>query len=217
MRMKNFKNEITGLLAVMLMAGCLAGCAKGNGISMMPYNDKHDGPQAFKLCHGFSCSNKTLVELDQKQWNKVAAVFKKPAKTPASEREQIAKAVAILEVETTKAAKLNPDFGEAETFEKDQSQMDCIDEAINTTHYIEFLEEAGLLKYHDPAPPLHRGFFVDGQWPHNTGAVKENGSGEIYAIDSYYFKSGTPPAAVPIDVWLDEWRPGNLPPRRGHS
>lgn len=192
----------------------LSACAKGNGISMMPYSTKNDWPGEFKLCHGFSCSSKSLVTLDEEQWAKVAAVFKKPAKTPGTEREQITKAIAILEAESTKDAKLNPDFGEANTFENDQSQMDCIDEAINTTHYIEFLDEAGLLKHHDPAPPLHRGFFVDGQWPHNSAAVKENGSGEIYAIDSYYFDSGQPAAAVPIDVWLDEWRPANLPPRR---
>lgn len=192
----------------------LAGCAKGNGISMMPYSSKSDWPGEFKLCHGFSCSEKSLVTLDEKQWNKVAAVFKKPAKTPEKEREQITKAVAILETELTKDAKLAPDFGEANTFENDQAQMDCIDEAINTTHYLEFLDEAGLLKYHDAAPPIYRGFLVDGQRPHNSGAVKEKASGEIYAIDSYYFDSGKPPAIVPIDVWLDEWRPANLPPRR---
>lgn len=96
----------------------LAGCAKGNGISMMPYSSKSDWPGEFKLCHGFSCSEKSLVTLDEKQWNKVAAVFKKPAKTPEKEREQITKAVAILEVESTKDAKLAPDFGEANTFEK---------------------------------------------------------------------------------------------------
>lgn len=210
MRITKMKKEIFSLCAVIF----LAACAKGNGISMMPYNEQHDGPHAFKLCHGFSCSEKTLVELDEKQWEKVTAVFKKPAKTPEKEREQITRAVGILETEVTKAAKLNPDFGEAETFEKDQSQMDCIDEAINTTRYIEFLEEAGLLKHHDPAPPIHRGFFVDGQWPHNSAAVKEENSKEIYAIDSYYFKSGTPANAVPIDVWLEEWRPANLPRRQ---
>jgi hypothetical protein len=208
--MKKFKNEIMMLGTILL----LGGCAKGNGISMMPYQDVHDGPHAFKLCHGFSCSEKSLVKLDEKQWKKVAAVFKKPAKTPEREREQITKAIAILEVESTKVASLTPDRGEAETFEGDQAQMDCIDEAINTTHYIEFMEEAGLLKYHDPAPPIHRGFFVDGQWPHNSGAVKEEDTGEVYAIDSYYFDAGTPPAVVPIDTWLDEWRPANLPPRR---
>ena len=175
----------------------LAGCAKGNGISMMPYSSKSDWPGEFKLCHGFSCSEKSLVTLDEKQWNKVAAVFKKPAKTPEKEREQITKAVAILEAESTKDAKLAPDFGEANTFENDQAQ-----------------DEAGLLEYHDAAPPIHRGFLVDGQWPHNSGAVKEKNSGEIYAIDSYYFDSGKPPAVVPIDVWLDEWRPANLPPRK---
>ena len=115
-----------------------------------------------------------------------------------------------MEAESTKTAKINPDLGEAHSFEGDQAQMDCIDEAINTTHYLEFMEQAGLLKHHIAASPIHRGFFVDGQWPHNAAAVKEKNSGEIFAIDSYYFDSGKPAQSVPIDVWLDKWRPEML-------
>lgn len=209
MQIIKYKKQII----ILTLAALLAGCAKGNGISMLPYNEQHDGPAGFILCHGFSCSEKTYVALKETQWNKVAAVFKPAAKTPEQERKQIENAIAVMETEVIKTTGLKPDHGEANTFEPDQAQMDCIDEAINTTHYIEFFEQAGFLKHHDPAPPIHRGFFIDGQWPHNSGAVKEKDGGEIYAIDSYYFDAGKPAVAVPLDVWLDEWRPANLPPR----
>ncbi len=201
-------------LSLILSVVLLAACAKGNGISLAPYEDKDAWPGHFTLCHGFGCSHRSRVQLSEKQWSKVAAVFARPAATPAKERAQITKAVAVLEIESTKAARLAPDHGQAHTFEKDQAQMDCLDETINTSHYIEFLADAGFLKYHDPALPLHRGFFVDGMWPHNSAAVKEKNTGAVYAIDSYYFDSGKPPAIVPIDTWLDEWRPAGLKPEK---
>ncbi len=118
-----------------------------------------------------------------------------------------------MEKEVVKATGITPDLGEARTFEGDQSQMDCIDETINTSLYLQFFDDEGLFKFHEAAPPLHRGYFVNGMWPHNTGAVREKASGKVYAIDSYYFDNGVTPSIVPIDVWLQNWRPENLKER----
>lgn len=188
----------------------LAACA-GQGISLIPYQDSGASPQHFRLCHGFSCSERTNVSLSDAQWNKVLSPFKKKAKNAEFERKQIADALSLMEKEVIADTGMKSDFGEARTFEGDQSQMDCVDEAINTSLYLKFLDQAGVLKFHKAAEPVHRGFFVDGQWPHNSGAVEEIATGEKYVIDSYYFDSGVPPAVVPLDVWLAEWRPENLP------
>ncbi len=188
----------------------LAACAKGQGISLAPYQDKGASPQNFRVCHGFSCSARTEVHFTDKQWNDIIAVFKEPSKTAAEEREKISRAVALIEKQVTASTGMKPDLGEARTFEADQHQMDCIDEAINTSLYLRFLGDAGVYKWHKAAEPIHRGYFVDGMWPHNSGAVREIETGEIYAIDSYYFNNGIDAAVVPIDVWLDEWRPESL-------
>ena len=85
--------------------------------------------------------------------------------------------------------------------------MDCIDETVNTDLYLSFLQTAGVFKFHEKTGPLHRGYFVDGMWPHNTAAAVERDSGAVYAIDSYYHDNGVKIDAVEKDVWLDRWRP----------
>ena len=128
----------------------------------------------------------------------------------ADERLKIAHAIAQIEKQIIANTGMTPDRGEAHTFEADNGQMDCMDEAINTSQYLKFLEEAGVLKFNEASEPVHRGFFVDGMWPHNSGAVREKATGEIYVIDSYYFDAGHDAAVVPLRKWLDEWRPPEL-------
>ena len=198
--------KIHFLISVLFLSACT-----GQGISLLPYQDRGASPEHFRLCHGFSCTERTQVTLNERQWEKVLAPFKKKAKNAEGERKQIASALAIMEKEVNADTGINPDFGEARTFEGDQSQMDCIDEAINTSLYLKFLDDAGVMHYHDAAEPVHRGFFVDGQWPHNSGAIEEIATDEKYVVDSYYFDSGIPPAVVPLEIWLAEWKPENLP------
>jgi len=190
----------------------LSACAKGNGINLAPYTDAGARPEKFRVCHGFGCSFKTPVWLEEKQWRNVISVFRRTARTPEAERQKIAKAIARMEKHVAKAAGLSPDLGEATTFEKDQHQMDCIDEAINTSMYLKFFADVGALKFHEVAPPVHRGYFINGMWPHNSAAVRELESGGIYVIDSYYEDNGGKVYVVPLDEWLAEWRPANQKP-----
>lgn len=190
-----------------LLVLALCGCAKGQGISLLQYTDYGETRQNFKLCHGFSCSMRTPVNLEESMWREIVAGFKNPAATPEQEREKIAEAIALIERYVTVKVGLRPDLGRAETFEGDQSQMDCIDEAVNTSRYLRFLDESGAFVWHKAADPVHRGYFVDGIYPHNSGAVREIKSGEVYVIDSYYFDNGEKPAVMKLDVWLDNWRP----------
>ena len=195
------------ILVVLCM---LTACAKGNGISLLPYQDPADRPEEFSVCHGFGCSYKTPVLLEEKQWHNVMAVFRRKAKTPDAERKKIAKAIARMEKHVATATAMNPDLGQARTFEKDQHQMDCIDEAVNTSLYLKFFAEAGALKFHEVHSPVHRGYFINGVYPHNAGAVRETETGEIYVVDSYYEDNGSKVHIVGLDEWLDEWRPANL-------
>jgi hypothetical protein len=189
---------------------CLSSCANGQGISMIPYEDKNSSPKDFILCHGFGCSHKTRVQLTDGEWKRVLAPLKKKAKNAEAERSALAKSVGLMESTVTKVIGATPDQGEAHTFEKDQDQMDCIDEAINTTHYLEFIQAADVLKFHRVHDPVHRGYFINGVYPHNSGAVEELSTGHVYVIDSYYFASGHTASVVPLDVWLNNWRPEEI-------
>lgn len=196
-------------MIVGLLAFC--GCTKGQGISLAEFENASESPQNFKLCHGFGCSDYTWTGLSEKQWMQAVSPLKRKAKDAEQERMNIAKSIARIEKSVQTVSGVSRDLGGARTFEKDQGQMDCLDETINTSRYLAFIEAEGLLRFHDVYEPIHRGFFVDGMWPHNSAAVREKETGEIYAIDSYYSDNGGEVHVVALDVWLDEWRPEDAP------
>lgn len=185
----------------------LTACTKGQGISLRPYEDTWGTPNDFYVCHGFNCTNRTPVSLSEQEWQTALSPFRTPAKDAADERSKIAQSIGLIEKMVQQKTGMNADLGEATTFERDQDQMDCLDETINTSRYLHFIEKEGVLKFNEPADPIHRGYFVDGLWPHNSGAVMEKATEERYAIDSYYRDSGKPADIVPLDIWINNWRP----------
>lgn len=191
--------------ALIIILLFLSACS--TGISLRPYGHDKATPKNFKLCHGFSCSYQTQVKLTDKQWMNATKPLRLNTKSAEQERKNIARAIALMEKNVTETAALNPDLAEATTFEKDQHQMDCIDETINTSLYLQFFEQAGLLKFHSFSLPIHRGYIVDGMWPHNTATVTETATGKIYAMDSYYTGNGGKTYIVEKQEWLNQWRP----------
>lgn len=101
----------------------------------------------------------------------------------------------------------NQDMIEASRFKENQYQLDCIDETVNTSQYITMLHHAKLLRYYELAEPTHRGYFIDGRWPHNTAVIKDVSSDELWVVDSFYRGNGEPPYIVPREDWLNGWRP----------
>ena len=80
-------------------------------------------------------------------------------------------------------------------------QMDCIDEATNTTGLLIFLASHGYLTHHTVEAPSARGFFVDGRYPHTTAVLTDTSSGEKWAIDSWPRANALPPVIMPLKEW----------------
>ena len=78
----------------------------------------------------------------------------------------------------------------------DPTQQDCVDEATNTTSYLLILERNGLLKHHSVGTPFSKENLLRGVagWPHWTAVLKETGSGQRWAVDSWIFANGENPA-----------------------
>ncbi|MCB1531119.1 MAG: hypothetical protein H6853_02515 [Rhodospirillales bacterium] len=189
-----------------LLGFVLAACGS-TGLPLNPYMDKNATPQKFTACHNYGCSQRTAVGFGKRQWKKILKEFRHAPKTPQQERQRIANAIAQMETYVGKAAGTYRDVGEATARPKDNGQMDCIDETVNTTLYLRFLEAEGVFKFHETALPLHRGYFVDGAWPHNTAAIREKKTGAIFAVDAYYKDNGNPPYMVPKKEWVSGWKP----------
>jgi hypothetical protein len=87
-----------------------------------------------------------------------------------------------------------------------QRQMDCVDEAKNTTLYLRIMREKGWIKFHREGFRVNRGFFYNG-WPHTAARVTTLRTKENFVIDSWFHKNGEPAEVVPLNRWHSGWRP----------
>ncbi len=195
--------------ALLPLTLALAACGS-TGMNLAPYKDSAASPEKFYVCHGYGCTHKTWAGFTDKEWAAIKAVFKKKPRDAAAERAQIGKAVGLMEKYAGARSGTSGDLGEARTAKEDENQMDCIDETINTDLYLQFLDKEGIFRYHRHTKPVHRGYFVDGQWPHNSAAVRENASGDVWVVDSYYFANGQPARVVLLKEWFAGWKPPEI-------
>jgi hypothetical protein len=138
----------------------------------------------------------------------VEALFVPRAKDAQTERRQIAHAVALIQLlvgqQTGTAAhqwthhdkEILPNLG-------DPSQLDCIDEAVNTWTYLTLMERDGLLHFHQVAKLSYAGSPID---PRNTAVLQEI-DGPYFAIDASLVDVGVPPPIIPLESWLAHWPP----------
>lgn len=205
-----FKNHLFAKVVFsLLVCFCLVGCktTQGEGIDISLFHGaEKQTPAHFSVCSGYGCAFQSKVRLSAEDWSQVRDRFSR-AENAGQERENLAAAVALLEDMTGHKIGTHRDKAGATVFGHDRHQMDCIDEAINTSLYLGFIESDGLLKWHDVSAPLRRGHFIDGGWPHNTATIREKKSGQVYAVDSWYGKNGDLPGIVPSEIWLSGWRP----------
>ena len=192
--------KISLLSCLLFLAAC------STGIPVEKYNALPASPEQFSICHGYSCTYKAKAGFTKAEWNKIA-VATKGAKTPEAERSKIAKAISLMETYTGKKTGTDIDMEAAVSRKSDNYQLDCIDETVNTTQYLKMLQKAGLLKFYEPALPTHRGYLVDGKWPHNTAVIREVKTGREFVVDSFYRANGGEPYIVPRADWLAGWRP----------
>lgn len=163
-------------------------------------------PKAFSVCHDLSCHNISNVSLSTSEWQTVADLFDPISATPDIEKQQIQKAIALLEKMV--GARIGTDADQAKNLLTDsrKGQLDCIDEATNTSVYLRLLESEALLGWHDTAPRTSRGP-LSGQAPHNTATIIERATQQRYAVDAWFKANGQPPAIVKLADWYQGWRP----------
>ena len=188
------------------VAALCAGCASP-AAQLLHDNRTRNTLNQVQVCRDYGCSMSVPVPLAEAEWAKLRAPFAQRAASGADEREQIRQAIALMEQIVAPKAGTGNDAAGAQIINfRKAGQLDCIDEAYNTSAYLRLLEASGLLTWHVPGTPANRGHFVNG-WPHNTATVVERGSGDAYAVDSWFGANGEMPDVVPLRVWLDGWHP----------
>lgn len=168
------------------------------------------GLNDFEICFGGGCAEVKHVSLTADEWQKVTLIFANAHENAAQERQKIADAIGLLE--TLVGTKIGTSSDIAGTFYNGNltGQLDCNDEAINSTTYMRLMRQAGLIKWHDIDDTRTRNFFFTG-WPHSTAAIHDVKTGEQFAVDSWFYNNGAPATIVPFSVWKSGYRPADTP------
>ncbi|MEM8663792.1 MAG: hypothetical protein AAGF49_06675 [Pseudomonadota bacterium] len=152
------------------------------------------------VCHGFGCHYKNTVTFSRRDIMTMRRIIGRPTSAKA-ERARIAKLIAWAEKRVAKEAGSAGDVGGLDLHNaRKRGQMDCIDEATNTTSYLLVAQQNNLLRFHTVASPVARGFFLDGRYPHATAVI--NADGAAYAVDSWPHANGVKPDIMPLETWF---------------
>lgn len=174
--------------------------AKNQGIKAPMQVDIH----AIPVCYDFACKSSAVVDLPVVEWREVAGWFSPAAPTPAQERQQIKQAIGWMEVligrhtPTYKDLAFNLPVGQEDLSSLFPGQLDCIDEAVNTTTYLRLLEQKGLLRHHTVIEQAYRKALFDQHW---AGQIREVVSGKRYVVDSWFQPNGYLPVIQNSPDW----------------
>jgi len=166
------------------------------------------GPASFAVCYGGSCDRVVTTGLSPDEWEAVVNSMTPAAPDPQTERRQLAEAVAVFERSVGPKTGTTGDLGGTFGAFGKSGQMDCIDEATNTSTYLRLVANAGLLRWHRVEPAATRGFFLLG-WPHTTAVISETVSRKRFAVDSWFHENGQPPEIVALELWRWGWSPSD--------
>ncbi len=153
------------------------------------------------VCHGYMCRIVTPVRLSAGDIAEIAGDLGNGTANAEAERHAISRAVQTFERIVGARVGTANDLPGMQFGQGSPDQMDCIDEATNTTSLLVLLTMHGYLRHHHVAEPASRGFFLDGRYPHATAVVVERAGGAKWAIDSWPRANAEPPVIQPLPEW----------------
>ncbi|MCF6195710.1 MAG: hypothetical protein L3J50_03325 [Emcibacter sp.] len=196
-------------LFILTLIMALSACGGSPAIRLLKehHNDvvKQDD---FGVCKGYGCRYYLKTGLDEAEWQQIVDVFARAPEDAAAERDLIKQAIGLFEQFVGPKTGTDTDDPGAQIINfSTRDQMDCIDEAFNSTTYLFILRKAGLIRLHTLGKPLHRGNYIS-RWPHNTATIHEIGGDKAqYVVDSWFHANGVPPEIVPAELWSSGWSP----------
>ena len=153
------------------------------------------------VCHGYTCRIVTPIRFSPAEIERIAGGLAKGAKDASAERDAVSRSVQAFETIVGARIGTARDLPGMQFGQGTDDQMDCIDEATNTTGLLLFLESHGFLKHHRVEAPSARGFFIDGRYPHATAVLTDLQSGERWAIDLWPRANALPPVIMRLAEW----------------
>ena len=186
--------------SLVLVALTLAGAAHADDWFSRGHGRAPTKDQVF-VCHGYTCRIVTPVRFSSAEIARIAGSLTKGTSDSEGERQALSTAVQTFETMVGARIGTGNDLPGMQFGQGTDDQMDCIDEATNTTGLLLFLEAHGYLKHHKVGAPSARGFFIDGRYPHATAVLTDTASGKKWAIDSWPRANALPPVIMPLAEW----------------
>jgi hypothetical protein len=180
------------------MLACLvAGCAYGGVGPPQPhylqFNARAPQGNTVSVCSAYGCRHKSTFTFTHQDIATLTTLMQSSRSgTAADERKAMAKAVAWIENRVGRETgtwkdRAAIDFSAA----GDPSQMDCVDEATNTTSYLSVLAAHRLLNHHEVQQPMAKDGV--GRWTHYFAIIRDKSSGQRWAVDSSMRANGQEP------------------------
>jgi len=200
---------------VILLAAGLSACVSGGGddprIHYAHFGAEPPQGNRITVCHAYTCKLQTPYTFKPKDIAEISAIMKKVkrADTPFEERRAVAYAIAHIEVKVGAKLGIKDRAGMQFTASGDPEQLDCVDVATNTTSYLLVMKANGLIKHHTVEGTMSKENLAKGivqlnpvkYWPHWSAILKENASGQKYAVDRWPFDQGENPAVQKVEDW----------------
>lgn len=193
------------LCLVVMLSACAGSPATG---LLKEHHADHILVGDFGVCKGYGCRYYLKTGLEAQEWQQIGDIFTPPPENAAQERGLIKKAIGLFERFIGPKTGTDTDDAGAQIIKfSTRDQMDCIDEAFNSSTYLFLLRKAGLIRFHTLGSPLRRGNYID-RWPHNSATIHEiNNDKGHYVVDSWFHANGQEPEIVPASLWLGGWSP----------
>jgi hypothetical protein len=205
-----WKLGLAGLLA-------LAACRPEDHFSdafLWRYATKNPSYANFFECHGYGCVLTTRIELTDAEWKEVRAQFEPPPADARAERRRIAAALVLMQRLVGKRTGTSSHQWSRSNYringnpQIDPTQLDCIDEAVNTWTYLTLFARDGLLRYHRVTALAYAGGLPDFDLdPRNTAVIQVVKTGAYFAIDPTLVDAVEEPPIFPLARWLGPWPP----------
>jgi len=153
------------------------------------------------VCSGYGCQFLNKFEFPDLLIDQLKSLFADVSDSE-QERKKIAKAIGMIERAAGPATgtvrdRPSIDFGGS----GDPSQLDCVDEAINSTSYMIILHNMGLIKYHSIERPDWKGGIF--RWTHFAAILVDETTEMKWAVDAGIGRNGAEPLIVEFANWYE--------------
>ena len=185
--------SVFALAAIGLLAGCATGGLGPPQPHYLQFNAEAPHGNRVSVCSAYGCRHKSPFTFTHHDIATLTTLVNASRdQTAAEERKALANAIAWIETRVGRETgtwqdRAAIDFSAA----GDRTQMDCVDEATNTTSYLSVLAAHGLLKHHEVLQPMSKDGV--GRWTHYFAIVREKASGQRWAVDSSMRANGQEP------------------------